>query len=390
MAFQFPASPLVGQIYNPSVGIYFRFNGTGWVPFGTPPSIIEPLQKNMVIGGDFSTNPWQRGVSLVAPANGAYTADQWRYGKAGVMVHTVSKSADAPTVVQAGRLATQCLLIDCTTIDAAIAAADFCTIVNTIEGYNFLPLAQLPTVLSFWHKHTKTGIYCVGLRNSGVDRSYVFEYTQAVADTWERSEVPILASPSAGTWDYTTGSGIIITFSVCAGTNFHTTANAWNAGNFFATANQVNGCDNVANNFRLALVQLELGQQATPFEIRTFKEELVLCQRYYEKSFAVATAPAQALGVNTGETQVTAVRAGALAQYEYEEFKVNKRAAPTMTFWSANIASIEAYDITVGATCTATAAANVTDRGFRWSFTGAAGTLVGDAVGVHWTATAEL
>ena len=37
---------------------------------------------------------------------------------------------------------------------------------------------------------------------------------------------------------------------------------------------------------------MELGSQATPFEHRSFGEELALCQRYYWKSFNYATAPA--------------------------------------------------------------------------------------------------
>jgi hypothetical protein len=35
-------------------------------------------------------------------------------------------------------------------------------------------------------------------------------------------------------------------------------------------------------------VQLEVGEQATPFEHRSFGEELALCQRYYEKKVAGA------------------------------------------------------------------------------------------------------
>jgi len=40
---------------------------------------------------------------------------------------------------------------------------------------------------------------------------------------------------------------------------------------------------NTAITFDVALVQLELGNSASPFEHRSYGEELALCQRYYEK-----------------------------------------------------------------------------------------------------------
>ena len=40
--------------------------------------------------------------------------------------------------------------------------------------------------------------------------------------------------------------------------------------------------DNTDNELHLTGVQLEVGSQATPFEHRSFGEELALCQRYYE------------------------------------------------------------------------------------------------------------
>jgi len=70
--------------------------------------------------------------------------------------------------------------------------------------------------------------------------------------------------------------------------------------------------------FEVAEVQLELGKVATPFEHRSYGEELALCQRYYEEV---------PLGRITGY-HIAAVRAGF-------QWKVNKRAAPTVTFSSS-------------------------------------------------------
>lgn len=238
------------------------------------------FRKNAIINGDF--NVWQRGTSFAAIANGAYAADRWLYNKVGAMVHTLSRSTDVPTVAQAGRLFNYSLLVDCTTADAAIAASDLCTVAQSIEGYNWLPLAQRQTVLSFWVKATKTGTYCVALSNSGRDRSFVREFTVNAADTWELKTVTFDASPSSGTWDYTTSIGARVIFTLAAGTDFQGVADAWNSADDRATANQVNACDSTSNDFRICGVQFGDGSVATEFEHRTYEEEYRRCRRYYQ------------------------------------------------------------------------------------------------------------
>lgn len=362
------------------------------VDSGRPGVVTGGIAKNAIIGGDFSTNPWQRGTSFVSCANGTYTADRWRYDKSGAMVHDVSKSASAPTVAQAGRLTNHCLLVDCTTADAAIAAGDYCYMMQRVEGYNFLPLAQRAMTLGFWHAHTKTGTYCCALVNAGGDRTYVFEYTQAVADTWEFMPWPVAASPSAGTWDYTSGIGLQVIFTIAAGTTYHTAANAWQVGNFLATANQVNACDNVANNFRLALVQLEPGSVATECEAPSFQQVLALSQRYFWKTFAIGTAPAQNVGILSGEHIMAAVVAGTSTNNATgPRFPVRMRVAPTVTTYNPAAANAQARNISDAADCSATTADNITDAGIgRIQLAGNVGMAAGETLGVHLTASAEL
>jgi len=251
--------------------------------------------KNAHINGDFQI--WQEGTSFAAIATGTYFAEMWQYNKVGAMVHTVSRSSDVPTIAEAGRKIPFSVLVDCTTVDSSIAAGDNCRLSTYVEGSNFVHIAGVGLCHQFWHKHTKTGTYCIRYSNAAVDRSFVREYTQAVADTWEFSSVLIDASPTAGTWDYTNGIGLRVDFTLAAGTTFHASAaGAWETGNFLSTANQVNACDNVANNFRLAGVQLEKGSVATEFEAISIQQTLSLCQRYYAKTTASARFSATAGG----------------------------------------------------------------------------------------------
>lgn len=245
-------------------------------PFSSP-------QANAIEGGDFGINPWQRGITFAAVANLVYTADRWQYLKAGAAVHTVSKDAtNLPTVVQAGKFVNFCLLADVTTANAAPGAGDYSALSHKIEGYNFIPIAQKTMAFQFMSCHTKPGIYCVGFRNSGSDRSYVIEYNHAVADVWQRNIAIIPASPAAGTWDYSNGIGLEVIFTMQAGATFQTAANAWTVGNFFATANQVNSTDNVVNNFRIAVPDLRPGSIVLPAKSRSIQEELDRCLRYCE------------------------------------------------------------------------------------------------------------
>jgi hypothetical protein len=266
--------------------------------------------KNAIINGDFKI--WQRGTSFTSVANLAYTADRFQYAKSGAMVHDLTLSNDAPTVAQAGRLITNSIKIDCQTIDASIGTGDFCLLTQKIEGYNFAPLAQKTMTLSFWVKATKTGKYCVAFRGGGW--AYVAEYTINASNTWEFKTITIEASPSSGSWDYTNSTGITADFVLAGGATYQTTANSWQSGNFFATANQVNACDSASNDFLITGVQLEEGDVATPFENRTFADELQLCERYFEM-------------LESGIIGAT----NANTSYAYWAFKTKKRATPSFS-----------------------------------------------------------
>ncbi len=243
--------------------------------------------KNAIINGDL--NIWQRGTSFISVVNASYTADRWIYLKSGTMVHDISRSTDVPTFSQAGRVFNYSILVDCQTIQSSISAGDYCFLGQIIEGFNWLPLAQKTITLSFWVKATKIGTYCASLSNVATDRSYTSEYVINASDTWEFKTITFTASPSAGTWDYSNGMGIRMNFVLACGSTRQTTNNSWQPGNYNATANQVNACDNAANNFRVCGIQLECGSVATDFEQRSFQQEINLCQRYYQKSYDYGT-----------------------------------------------------------------------------------------------------
>lgn len=344
---------------------------------------------NAIINGDM--NIWQRGTSFAALSAGAYCVDRYAVGNTSAAVYTVSRSTDVPTIAQAGRAFNYSLDIQVTTADASVAAGDLVNMYQPIEGFNWLPLAGRANTYGAWCKAKKTGVYGVFEVNGGTDRSYVAEITINAADTWEYKTVTFLASPSAGTWNYTTGVGVYLGICFMAGSTFQTTANAWQTGNFRSTANQVNAMDNTANYFRTTGWKLEPGSVATMSLPQTYDKELMSCQRYFEKSFPYATAPAQNVGAVTGEFRWPVVLAGATVNRSNRvRFSVSKRATPTITFYNPSAANVQVRDMSLGGDCSASNASNTSDGGFEVTCTANAGSGAQNWLGIHWDASAEL
>ena len=140
-------------------------------------------------------------------------------------------------------------------------------------------------------------------------------------------------------------------------------------------------------------VQLELGSVATTFEHRHYGIELGLCQRYYEKSFDIDTAPAQNAGI-LGASQAMFRLAGAAVNAVYIPaiYKVTKRTTPSsITTYNTSAANAQVRDTNIGGDCTAVAIVGSSDSSFYVTATGNAGSVAVTSIGkIHWTSSAEL
>lgn len=323
---------------------------TAWVELGVVDSLLGVPQDSAIING--AVDVWQRGTSFATAADGQYSADRWKYTKVGAVVHTLSRSTDVPTVAQAGVLFNYSLRALVTTPDTTIASTDVCYLSTHLEGYDFRNYAQRPFVVGFWVKSAITGVMCVAFNNSGLDRSYIGEVTINAGNTWEYKTVLVPASVATGTWDYVNGMGLKVSFVLSAGANFQGTGAAWTTQTGrYATVNQVN-LTNTSGDFLITGVKLELGSIATKMYPRTFERELFLAQRYYEKTFAYGTAPAQ--GVGSKSDGILLGHASGTSVFIRWVYKTKKRAVPTITTYnpvSAN-ADLRDYANTVDVTRT--------------------------------------
>lgn len=235
--------------------------------------------KNKIINGKMDVA--QRGASFTGWTQGsAYTLDRWLYngGSTFAGAVTITQQADAPSDNEFQ----SSLRVAVTTADATMGLSDIVELRHRIEGYDARNLIGKTFTLSFRVRSSKTGVHCVAFFNSAHDRSYIMEYTVSAANTWETKTLTLPGGLiTAGTWNWTNATGLQVAWVLACGTGSHGTANTWNTTATLATANQVNCMDTVGNIFAITGVQLEVGTEATPFEHRTYAQELALCQRYF-------------------------------------------------------------------------------------------------------------
>ena len=120
--------------------------------------------------------------------------------------------------------------------------------------------------------------------------------------------------------------------------------------------------------------------------------EIILdCLRYYQKTFAPATVPAQNIGVGTGESTWVGTNLGAFDNRSASIlYTVPMNIIPTITFFNPAAANGQVRDETINADCSATTAVNISSREFSVLCTGNPATNIADFMGVHWTADARL
>ena len=282
--------------------------------------------KNFVINGDFQC--WQRTTAATA-ANGGYaTVDRFGMGESTDGAYTTERSSDTP--IGTG----YSLKAQVTTADTSIAAAQYAYIWQEIEAQNLQPLqygtsSAKTLTLSFWVKSNKTGTYTINIQKRDATIYFIpIEYTISSANTWEKKTITI--TPTAGGTSFITasagaiandnGQGFQLGFGLAWGSNYHGTSNTWSASTHYGTSNQVNWMDSTSNNFYLAQVQLEIGDTATPFEHRSYSDELAKCQRYYVQLENGSNA-----SISTGSVLGGANQARAVVQ-----FPVEMRASPSI------------------------------------------------------------
>lgn len=363
--------------------------GLTWQTVG---SLAPTAFKNKLINGNFDF--WQRGTSFAAIANTAYSADRWRFGNSSAGVVTISQ--ETSTLPSTADVASA-LKVTVTTADASLGSGDVMYVEQRIEGYNLRPLKSKLLTLSFWVRSSKTGTYSVALQNSAGDRSLIGTYTINSANTYEFKTVA-LSHSATGTWDYATGTGLRVIFTLMAGSTFQSTSGTWQGGLFFGTSGSVNFVDTNGGTLYFAQVQLEAGGFATPFEERPVGSEFALCKRYYERSYALGTATGTAsLGpivcIVTNGTLAGSTSGNVITPFVLP-YKAEKRAAPTVVMYDLDGTANAIRVYPLDAKRTGLTVSGPTSAGMyaflAFDATSATAIANGSILTAHWTSDAEL
>ena len=350
-------------------------------------------RRNLIINGAMQVA--QRGTSFATMGEGdsQYTLDRFRWQESGTPTFEMTVTQDSSSPDEMGN--SKSLKVEVTTADATLGSNERARIEQYIEAQNCQGIrkgtsAAKKLTASFWVKSSKTGTYIVELQENDNDRSNSQSYTISSANTWEYKTVTFPAD-TTGAINNDNGNGITFRMYLCAGTLYTsgTLATSWQSVSTGDQAvGQVNLADTANATWFVTGIQLELGENASDFEHRSFGEELALCQRYYEKSLPQATAPAN--NTSLYSVQYTNVQSGYGTWHNYN-FAVPKRAAPTMTAYNpSSTTANKAVHVADNSAFTNTILYAQGEYGFLSAIYGGSGDATGNKVGFNWDADAEL
>ena len=259
----------------------------------TVPKVTDQVltHRNLIINGAMQV--WQRATAATTATNQCTTVDRHATLENTSGNYTTEQSTDTPSGTG---YSLKCVV---TTADATLTTTEYSMIQHGIEAQNLQHLqygtsSAKTLTATFWVKSNKTGTYGLSLyKQDPTSAMYNKEYTINTANTWEKKEIIItptagstsIINTSTGTIANDTGPGLYLVFGLAWGPSFSGgTSDSWSTNtSHYATTNHVNWMDTVGNDFYLTEVQLEVGDTATPFEHRSFGDELARCQRYYFK-----------------------------------------------------------------------------------------------------------
>jgi hypothetical protein len=255
--------------------------------------------RNLITNGAMQVA--QRGTSLsIAPAENGYSVDRFKVFTYAMdqLTGTFAQVSDAPSGFA------NSLKWTTGTAESAITDSEYHSIEYNIEAQDLQRLEQGSSTaktitLSFWVKSSVADDFGVSIykpdeAGSLSTRVVNPTYTINSANTWEYKTITILGdTDSSGGITLDNGIGLTLSWGIGCGPVYSGTPNTswgtysnptWLGSQTQSTVTTTSGAT-----FQITGVQLEVGDTATPFEHRSYGQELALCQRYYERIQAGAT-----------------------------------------------------------------------------------------------------
>ena len=250
--------------------------------------------RNLIINGAMQVA--QRGTSTTGLQNtgGVYTIDRFAHRRGGTWSNAVFKHEQVAAVVTGETGLNKALKVTCTTAEGSVPASGEAVAI----GCSYLEKGDtnrlgvgtstaLTSTFSFYVRAsiaTTYGFEIHGQQHS-TTQAIRIPFTISSTNTWERISVSIPADTAAldSDADNTQGWSINVVLDGVASSD---TASAWaslgSSGVSLPNGVSTTTFSNTLNaTFEITGVQLEVGDVATPFEHRSFGDELFSCQRYF-------------------------------------------------------------------------------------------------------------
>jgi hypothetical protein len=279
----FPNSPSVGQIFNSGTGAIYIWDGVAWSVITN--QLLTADRRNRITNPNMVVSQENGFTQAVAAATSSYfSADQWLHSW-----NTATGSIRAGLSATGGPDGLYHCYLNIVTAQASLSAGNIGLLRQNLEGLNVADFlwgtaSAKQVVLRFSVMVPVSGTYCVRIANGDTTRSYVAAFSVPTANVWQ-DVVLVIPGDTTGTWATDNSRALYLDFCCGTGSTYVGVA-GWQAGNFYATAAQVNGLGTVGL-FRVANVGLHADPNKTglppPFEAPDIATELAKCARYWQR-----------------------------------------------------------------------------------------------------------
>ena len=266
--------------------------------------------RNLLINGGFDV--WQRETTFSSLSTSTYTADRWQVYAAGTSTITATRQTFSVGQTDVAGNPKYYLRID----NTPDTGTSWMEIFQRIEDVTYF--SGVNVTLSFYIKsnknitnNTKANFY-QNFGSGGSTQVTTSSSNFNITTSWAKKEVTVSLPSISGK---TVGSSSYLEVRLLQDSI---------------------GAIAADTTIDFAQMQLELGSVATPFEHRSYGDELAMCQRYYEKSYSDGVFP----GASNSDGLCVCDSGLSSTNYRYflhsgNNFKVTKRAFPALTLYSS-------------------------------------------------------
>ncbi|MGM1041991.1 hypothetical protein [Stenotrophomonas sepilia] len=321
------------------------------------------IGKNRLING--SMRWWQRGTNFTSPG---YSVDRWYFNAGGVNTPSVSRNPITP-----GSSDTECIYFAKIAYGAVTDAANhYVVLEQRMENVTTLAGRTVTLSLKVFNSGAAGRQIAIEFGQSfGAGGSAQVSGIGAAKYSLEAglntithvAQIPSISGKTVGA-----NSSLILTLWATGGSNF----NARNA-SLGAQAGDVH----------FTQVQVEEGSSASAFEYRHDELELMLCQRFYEKSYDIGVLPGS-VSVNGRVNRFYDKQGG--GSTADVRFTVRKRAPPAVAIYNDQTGQINSISAANGASGTVSSVINIGETGCQVNYLPASSW----GAAFHYTADAEI